>query len=241
MPKFALYYVPPCEGELEEFYRLGSSLLTYDVRKNLELDPNEHFKSFKSDWTKLSQEYGFHVTIGDAINFSLDVLPQIEKEIEDILKVLNPSKKWLLTPKTDAFVGLRGEDKEIIVLNYDANTYLQLFHTMVVCKLHPCGTGSLYSDRKRVGSKKSDNRPSYIDNKVDIFHTNTGLDDYRPHFTLFNPYRYPDIGSVQNKLQKMFAPFCQKSIEVETISLLVQDNDTSQFRIIREFCRADYE
>jgi hypothetical protein len=79
MPKFAVYYVPE-EGD--ELYRLGSSVVGYDIRKRetvQTLGELQHISSFTDHWVQKARPYGFHLTIGDSIDFEFGKIAKIEK------------------------------------------------------------------------------------------------------------------------------------------------------------------
>ena len=72
MPKFAIYYIPDADSE---FYSLGSAILGYDVRQEKLLNIPAKMKSNLGDidpeWLTSAQKYGFHLTIGDSIDFEI--------------------------------------------------------------------------------------------------------------------------------------------------------------------------
>ena len=81
MPKFALYYVPAANDDL---YRQGSSVVGYDIRKREKvqtLEALQHIPKFTDDWLKKARPYGFHLTIGDSIDFEAGKVAQIEDKI----------------------------------------------------------------------------------------------------------------------------------------------------------------
>lgn len=100
MPKFAVYFIPRQE---ELFYRLGSSMLGYDVRSGTSVELAQEVKSvvkdFDANWTRLSSPYGLHVTIGPAVDFHLRDLHRIETELQDIIGCLNPETPFELQKK----------------------------------------------------------------------------------------------------------------------------------------------
>jgi hypothetical protein len=69
MPKFAIYYIPQAD---DPFYRLGTSVLGYDVRTRTSVAPPSDFQEnlgpFDAGWTAISRSYGFHLTITETID-----------------------------------------------------------------------------------------------------------------------------------------------------------------------------
>ena len=76
MPKFAVYDSLPQEDD--PFYRLGTQILGYDVRART-LVPSSSFQEslgqLDEAWTAISQPYGFHLTISDAIDCHWSAIP----------------------------------------------------------------------------------------------------------------------------------------------------------------------
>src|SRR2546421_1894966 len=97
MPKFAVYYIPEQE---DEFYQLGTNILGYDVRKcqavTMPFHLQSQFGQFDSSWNTLSQSYGLHLTINDALDCHWAALPQIERELVDLLACFDPSHLFTL-------------------------------------------------------------------------------------------------------------------------------------------------
>jgi len=143
MPKFAVYYVPQRE---ESFYHLGSSTLGYDVRarKKVEFadEIQREFEHFDFSWTRLSQPYGLHVTIGPAVDFQLGELHRIERELEDLIECLNPATPLQLRKNEQHFITFFGEYKQSAVLRYDANDIFKMFHALIIACINPMGLGT---------------------------------------------------------------------------------------------------
>jgi hypothetical protein len=231
MPKFAVYFVPEAESD---FYRVGSSLLGYDVRtcQAARMSPRvkAQLPGFEEGWVEYARPYGFHLTIGDAIDVDLDTLPQIELELERVLGCFNPEHPFILNQCKKKPVGFFGQ--QVAVLRYDANDHLMMFHALVTTRINVLGTGSGYLDR-------------YISNpgrwkphqglKIQRFFSPYVLDDYTPHFTVLNPYPGAEHERIKDVLSKEFAQFSK--IPVTSICLLVQAHKAENWRIHREFHR----
>jgi hypothetical protein len=108
MPKFAVYYVPE---ETNELYRLGSSVVGYDIRKCEPVHTLEALRCiphFTDQWVTKAKPYGFHLTIGDSIDFNVGEIARIEKEIIDLLGCFNPEHDFALHRRRDDFVTFWG-------------------------------------------------------------------------------------------------------------------------------------
>ena len=231
MPKFAVYFVPEAGSD---FYRLGSSILGYDVRacQAARMSPRvkAQLPDFEEGWVEYARPYGFHLTIGDAIDVDLDTLPQIERELERILDCFNPGHPFILNRREDKPAIFFGE--QVAVLRYDANDHLMRFHALVTKRVNVLGTGSGYLDRYL--SNPEGWKP-HQGLKVQSFFSPYVLDDYTPHFTVLNPYTGASHERIKDVLAKEFAQFSE--IPVTSICLLVQMCESDNWAIHREFHR----
>jgi len=233
--RFAVYYIPDAQAsETKEFYELGSQFLGYDIRQQksvaLSSQLSQEIGGFELDWVGQAWFYGFHLTIGDAILCSASTLPKVAEELESLLGCFDASNGFKLSQASE-FVCRRG-DGEIFLLHFEANDSLKMFHAAVVTLLHPMGVGSLYTERLKKNSNLYSNSPSRLE-KVKKFFSPTALDDFFPHFTLLNPYRGQSPDRVEKSFQKIFSKF--KSLTVNRVVLLFQEEPGKAFRIYREF------
>ena len=239
MPKFAVYYVPDPE---EEFYRLGSVILGYDVWKREITDLPDHlaekfskFENYNNNWIKYSRPYGFHLTIGDAINYDPENLNSICEEVEGILSCFDPDKKFILTRKDSDFVSFWPVKEGFgVVLRYDPNEYLNIFHAVISTRIHSLGFGSVYTEDYELNPDLYTGKP-HIVNKVRKFFSPTILDSYKPHFTLLNPYP----GKFRENLSEFFTEIFGKfqKISINSICLLLQMSEKENWFVHRKFPR----
>jgi hypothetical protein len=238
MPKFAVYYVPDAESD---FYRLGTSILGYDVRAarsaRMSPDVQERLGGFDPAWVERAQPYGFHLTIGDAIDFRLGDISAVEQEVKDLLNCFDPVHKFAVRRREEDFVTFWGAHKEVVVLRYDPNESLRLFHALVVARVHPLGIGSGYLQRFIQEPGQYAKRP-HLAHKVRKFYSPTALDSYAPHFTLLNPYAGDDHDRLACALAKEFAPHVEMT--VDSVCLLVQMCEEEEWIVYREFRRASH-
>ena len=226
MPRFAIYYIPKAE---EEFYRLGTSIVSYDVRSGKHVKMPE---SFQHEWVDRAQLYGFHLTIGCPIDFNFGQLRYIEKEIDDVLKCFNPEHKFTLSQTMDAFPWLIGK---AILLRYDPNDHLKIFHTLMLTLAKKYGTGSFYIERL-FNNPKQYEKPYMVNRILKFYNYPYILDDWTPHFTLLdNYYKGEKHQEIIQYITKTFSRY--KEINVDTISLLIQTKDEENWRIYKEYTR----
>jgi hypothetical protein len=235
MPKFAVYYVPE---ETNELYRLGSSVVGYDIRKCEPVHTLEALRCiphFTDQWVTKAKPYGFHLTIGDSIDFNVGEIARIEKEIIDLLGCFNPEHDFALHRRRDDFVTFWGP---AVVLRYDPNDYLKILHAVIAARVHPLGTSSGYLQRYLEDPKEEAKRP-YRVHRILKFFSPTVFDSYSPHFTLLRPHS----GESKDELTQLFSDTFGRfdNIVLHSISLLVQSAEEENWRIYREFALTQSE
>lgn len=239
MPKFAVFYVPE-EGDA--LYRLGSQLVQYDVRNGvpaeLEREVRARFATaepFDPAWVALARPYGFHLTIGDAIDCSWDAIPRVERELEVLLRCFDPAHAFALQRHRDTPITVWGEaGQSIVVLPYTPNDYLVMLHTLVIARINPLGTGSGYLQQLLL-SQPRDGHESPQAMQTRLFFSPTVLDHWSPHFTLLNPYSGRQLDAISHLLAELFTPFT--TVSMTSLCLMVQASEDATWRICREFRR----
>ena len=185
---------------------------------------------FCGDCISKARFYGFHLTIGDAIDFNLSDIHRIEQEIEDILKCFNPAHEFTLTRRSDDYVTFW---PSAVVLRYDANDIFKIFHTLIAARLHPLGTGSGYLQRYLENRKEK--QPYRIQRTIK-FLSPTVFDSYTPHFTLLDPFigdkaNHPAIAAFFNDRFKSV----KDEITLKSICLLLQFKVGEDWIIHKEY------
>jgi hypothetical protein len=236
MSRFAVYYVPPAESP---FYQLGSAILGYDVRAGQRISAppwwaEEDLKGWDEDWVRLAAPYGFHCTLGDTIDFHSHELAAIEWELEELWDCLNPDNPLTLWRKEDEPVRIPHGGEGPVTLRYVPNQALIAFTTLVVARINPSGIGSGYVQNLERFPNAFADRPHRA-HRIQKFYSPTILDDWRPHFTLLNPYNGGDPDQVCDRLGARFAEF--QELEIRSVCLLVQDEDHEDWRIHCELHR----
>lgn len=235
MPKFAVYYVPETG---DDFYKIGSSVLGYDVRKRESveiLSGLQRIPHFKDQWLQKSGPYGFHLTVSDSIDFHFGRIAHIESELADILGCFNPIHEFMLQRRQEDFVAFWGP---AVVLRYDPNDHLKVLHAVIIARLHSMGTGSGYLQRYLADPEKDKTRP-YHARRILKFYSPTIFDSYTPHFTLLRPHS----GESKNELIHLFSDTFGRfeKIRLRSICLLIQPSGEENWRLYREFKLAEHE
>lgn len=234
MPKFAVYYVPDADDML---YQLGSELLGYDVRAHapLMLPPSwhTHLPTFDPAWVALARPYGFHATIGDALDTTWTAIPRIEEELGALLQCFDPDHPWTLQRNPAAPLAAWGEPgSDVIVLRYEPNDTLLMLHTLVIARINSLATGSRYLQHYLLGQ---DVYSPACAQQTRLFYSPTVLDHWDPHFTLLNPYSGGDRESVMQGLAAVFESF--SALVIRSLCLMVQPQEDGEWHIYRELRR----
>ena len=233
MPRFAVYYIPPSRSP---FYRLGTSLVRYDVRAKTMMHSDNPIRAqipqFREEYVATPQPHGLHSTIVGPYRFEMSSLAEIEAAIADILSCFDPTSYFTLRTHRD-FITFMGAQNEAVVLRYEPNASLIALHTMLLTGLVRYATGSAfypkYKDEVAHFSETEWQRIRHF------YHPNV-LDGYNPHFTLLAPYtdnRYRK--EVERVLRSLFGKFTTHKLE--SICLMVQDDSSQHWYIHREFER----
>lgn len=233
MPKFAVYYVPQAD---DPFYRLGTQLLGYDIRARMEVslpsDLRDSLGQFDMAWTTISRPYGFHLTIGDALDCHWATIPLVERELAELLGCFDPAHPFLLQRRSKRPVGIWGETgKNSLVLLYEPNEYLRMLHTLIVARINPLGTGSDFLQRYL--AQPDQEMLPHETQLLRLFYSRVVLGNWHPHFTLLNPYAGEDAALMASRLAYLFAPYEQ--ITVDAVCLLIQRDNEANWHIYREF------
>lgn len=231
MPRFAVYYIPQTD---DAFYQMGTSLLGYDVRARQVVAASSQFDDVRDTWTAVCRPYGFHLTICEALDCQWTTIPRVEQELADLLRCFDPARPFLLERKDDQPVGIWGEEtSKSLVLLYEPNVSLRLLHAVFVARLTPLGTGSDYLRRYLTISQRD--LLAHQVQQVRLFSSSTVLENWYPHFTIFNPYTGDDAVAMASHLAQLFQSYRQ--LTVQTICLLIQEDNGANWQIYREFHR----
>jgi hypothetical protein len=235
MPKFAVYYIPQHD---DPFYRLGTQILGYDVRVctsvMLPPDVREALGQWDEAWTTVSRPYGFHLTISDAIDCHWATIPLVERELADVLGCFDPAHPFTLQRGDDGAVGLWGKtERKSFVLLYEPNESLRMLHTLIVARINPLGIGSDFLKRYLAHPERE--LQPHMAQQIRLFYSPTVFENWHPHFTLLNPYTAGEGTMMASRLSQLFEPY--RHITIESVCLLIQRDDGTNWQIYREFHR----
>lgn len=229
MPRFGVFFVPPARNP---FYRLGTSILGYDVRRGQDTHQDNFIRAqlpdFDEAYVKRPQKHGIHCTIVAPQTCRYGDLDTISYEIERILNCFAETTIFELSASSD-FVTYWGKKQQIAVLQYEANPAMLMLHTLLVSQLI-----NYAMPQPKLPSQGS----AHEYHRIQHFNTPFIFDGFTPHFTLLFPYKGDKHSEMQEMLYSLFGQF-KKQI-VESICLMVQANTDSQWTIHREYQRSDY-
>jgi len=158
----------------------------------------------------------------------------VEQEVANLLRCFNPNQPFLLQRKDDYPIGIWGEERsKSFVLLYEPNTSFLMLHTLLVARITPLGTGSDFLRRYLTHSQR-ELQPHQVQ-QIRLFSSPTVFENWYPHFTLLNPYPGEESMAIASRLAQHFQSYRQ--ITVQSICLLIQENDAANWQIYQEFHR----
>jgi hypothetical protein len=234
MPKFAVNFVP--KSDLS-FYEFGSEILGYDLRARRPVGISSNLEKelgkIEDTWVQDARPYGFHLTICDALDCDFATIPAVESRLLDLLGCFGLATEFKLRRRNEQPVGIWGKTgAHPVVLRYDPNIELAMLHALLVGCINPLGQGTGYLRDYLTGAREFDQSRAQ---KVRVFSSHTILDNWTPHFTLLNPYSGPDAEGLASVLERLTKEY--QELIVDSVCLLVQEQDRANWFIYREFSR----
>lgn len=190
--RFAVYLCPPQD---DPYYEAGSTLLGFDVRAGRERPlPDFLTPQDQAD----AGPYGLHLTVVEGFFTDSAWWPQIEAEARACVACLSP----------DAALTLRGgrvevwDDGETWVHRFDPDAALLVLHTLLLARLSRFVTASPFAEQVAQGRYAQ----PFEQARLGLLHTPRGLDSWRPHFTLVQPYGGGDPAGLRARLEGLTSP-----------------------------------
>ena len=90
MPRLATYIIPESSTKL---YQIGSAILGWDVIAERAVPLPKELQAIGSElelWRGPAGKFGFHATIGDALDYAAEMVPEIEVRLERIARSTHP-------------------------------------------------------------------------------------------------------------------------------------------------------
>jgi hypothetical protein len=158
----------------------------------------------------------------------------IEEELGGILDCFTPSEEFHLYRCHSEFIPDWSKWGNPIVLRYDPNEHLRTFHALVAALINVMGNGSGYLKRYRNNPDQFADEPHKAARTKKFFTPNI-FGDFKPHFTLINPYKGPDRQGLVQKLEKEFSKY--ETFVMRSVCLLVQSSIDENWVIHKEYQR----
>ena len=229
MPRFGVFFVPPARSP---FYRLGTSILGYDVRREQDSHQDNFIRAqlpgFDVDYVRRPRKHGIHCTILAPQVCRYGDLDSISYDIECSLNYFAETTTFEIMAASD-FVTYWGKKQQIAVLKYQANPSLLILHTLLLSQL---------VKYIRPETKLPSQELLHEYHRKRYFNTPFIFDGFTPHFTLLFPYKGDKHSEMQETLYSLFGQF--KKQVIESICLMVQPDKDAQWTIHHEYQRADY-
>lgn len=223
---FAFYYIPPTDSD---FYRLGSEVLGYDVRSGQELEPThlpDELQTIPKTWTRDARDFGFHMTLTEALTYDPADLPAIEEEISNILGSFKPESEMSLV--------LQGltiwKEGEVWVLRYMPSRALELMQAVMVARLAHFGQTSMFFGEIEAHPERY--AEPFERRRLETFLSPRGLDTWPAHFTLLNPHPRETNLNLEASFKTLFGAF--KRLEPKKFSLVLKEDD-EPWRVQRDY------
>jgi hypothetical protein len=222
--RFGIYFIP--DGDL---YSAGSSLIGYDIRGQSQVDTHP---LVDPAWQLGAVEYGFHLSITDAITIQSDRMARVEDRTSQALDLLQPGNRYLMTKQR---VGFWRPDSSMIVMVLQPSLELQILHDVLVSNLHPLGTGSTYFD-ELIGSPDNfmqGDRSARL--KTEQYYSPFIFDRFVPHFTCLHDFQGPAESRplMESRIGQVFDDVAE--VKISKLALVTQAPGEPHFRIRREF------
>lgn len=225
MTRFAVYFIPD-EGEL---YQVGSSLVGFDIR-NQQTVAQPPFT--KPEWAPDHGQFGFHVTITDAIDVDDNQIDGISARITELLGCLRPENEYTLSFDRVGF--WRGSSNEAVLV-LKPNRNVEMLHDTLVTDLHPRGKGSDYTRRYEADPAAFEPSSATDIQRVKTFYSPYIFDNFVPHFTCLGDFPGPaeERAAIEARLRESFANV--DTLTIDKVALVVQRDGEDRFSILKEF------
>jgi len=222
--RFGLYFIP--EGEL---YETGSRVLGFDIRRQQSVVMPDFIEPA---WTALAREYGFHITITDAIEADSSQLPTIAQRVKEVLACLRPDNDYVLRKDR---VGFWSPASDQAAVRLRPNRNVELLHDVLVATIHPLGRGSDYFERfMDDGAQYFSNSPAQVE-KTRHFFAPYIFEEFIPHFTCINPFTgtISQRQQLERDLQHTFVDVDE--LHFDTLCMVAKEADKATYRLIETF------
>jgi hypothetical protein len=218
---FAVYLIPHADSAL---YKFGSQIVGFDIYENRQiLSP---FASFVGD----AGEYGFHVTVADALYlYHARDMDLLQKEIEFVIQGFLPIK--LKLQLREGFP----DESSVSIMCEDSSGVLEYLHHEMVARCYRTSAGSNY-DLGITSADRDDNsaRTKWM---IQHYHAPYILQKFQPHFTLLTnlPALPAERQKIIDEVERIYHEGVpQSQIELRSIFIMRRPQLTRPWQIAKE-------
>lgn len=218
---FAVYFIPDATTDLYDF---GTNILGYDLHENSIVE-----KGAFSDYVGEAANFGFHLTIADAL-YCIDPIEiqRIKNELEYVAKDFQPFIIKLTLQKSFP------DPNSISLVCEDESGTLEALHFEMVYRCYRKAVASNYTMKLAKANRDRDEARA----KLMIKHYKAPyiFQRFKPHFTLLTnvPFRMQD--KIFQELKMCYEKSIKSSqIEIDNIALMLRPASQKLWRIEKKF------
>ena len=226
MPILAVYIIP---RETHAIYRIGASFLGYDVRTGALSKPllSDAYDQVES-WIGQARSFGFHATLGDALEYTQESLPEIKTRLDWIARRVPPFS----LVKGRFHDSLRSVPRTLAATYDSPDGTLDKLHYLVVTLVNVLYHSSPYFD---VSSYPQDQTKHIIRYGVPRHRI---LDQFDLHFSFAtgipNQHKWEELKTRIVNETGLFSDEKQRTLNVDEIHLL-ERQASGYFRTVATF------
>jgi hypothetical protein len=213
----------------DPFYQFGSSVLGYDIRAQKVCEACNQEVAELQQYAGEASEYGFHLTLADALYFINEAeIDRIKAELRTLAESFPPFKFTNFRIVNDLI-----SEKEIVILCDDPSGVTEALHFELLSRMYTVAISSNYSaglTRKKIVSKN----PQRAALMVKRYGSPYILKEFDLHFTLCDscPTDINVRKDILSKLESAFKEyFTNEEVEIDELCLLVKNKNDDKWKI----------
>jgi hypothetical protein len=223
----AVYVIPDRDSE---FYKLGSSVLGFDIHANHEVTP-ESGLAHLAQYVGEAKSYGFHATLADALQFSTaSQIERVRAEVKFLSEDFAPFRLQDLRVEQSP-----QDPRAVIIEAQDRSGTAEAIHHELVSRVYRSSISSSYlSGQTRKALPKDDPRADLL---LQRYGSPYILSALRMHFTLLAaaPTDNAELAEIVDLIQREFDGLSTGYVEVNDLALMVKRPGEDKWRIEETF------
>jgi len=224
----AVFIIP---NQNDDIYKFGTSALGYDLRKEQYIDKDNCIKEI-SNYIGEAAQYGFHLTVADALYFSSN--SEIERIKAELSMLTSEFPPFVLNNFTISNKFRDGSD--IVLTCEDETGTIEALHHELVSRMYRAAISSNYLSKQTDKVGLATNRRAEL--MIKKYLAPFILQEFTPHFTLCSAM--PNSEEKRNEVTKNLTDIFQNSyrskpIRVDEIYLLSKVTGEDKWKITETF------